>query len=89
VGSCTIRRDEYDVNGDGGEDAGGKDDRESDAARRSTSFLRLLAQLSEGQTQWEVVQYDATSMMSMSMWMAVRMLAAWMIASKTRRVRCR
>ena len=30
VGSCTIRRDEYDVNEnggeDGGEDAGGKDD---------------------------------------------------------------
>ena len=28
MGSCTIRRDEYDVNEDGGEeDAGGKDDR--------------------------------------------------------------
>jgi len=26
VGSCTIRRDEYDVNEDGGEDAGGVDD---------------------------------------------------------------
>jgi len=27
VGSCTIRRDAYDVNEDGGEDAGGVDDR--------------------------------------------------------------
>ena len=26
VGSCTIRRDEYDVDVDGGEDAGGMDD---------------------------------------------------------------
>ena len=26
VGSCTIRRDEYDVDGDGGEDAGGVDE---------------------------------------------------------------
>jgi len=26
VGSCTIRRDEYDVNEDGGEDARGVDD---------------------------------------------------------------
>jgi len=26
VGRCTVRRDEYDVNEDGGEDAGGKDD---------------------------------------------------------------
>jgi len=26
VGSCTIRCDEYDVNEDGGEDAGGMDD---------------------------------------------------------------
>ena len=37
------RRDKYDVD----EDAGGVDDSKYDAARRSTSFMRLLAQLSE------------------------------------------
>jgi len=40
------RRDKYDVD----EDAGGVDDSKYDAARRSTSFVRLLAQLSERQT---------------------------------------
>ena len=35
----TVRHDEYDVNEDGGEAAGGKDDRKYDAARRSTSFM--------------------------------------------------
>jgi len=51
-----------------------------DVARRSSSFVRLLAQLSEGQKQWEVVQYDAVSTMSM------RILAAWMMTSKTPQV---
>jgi len=51
VGSCTIRRDEYDVDEDGGEDdAGSPDDREEDVARRSTCFVRLLAQLAKCQT---------------------------------------
>ena len=36
--------------------------------------MTLLAQLSEGQRRWEVVQYDATSTMSM------RIPAAWTIA---------
>ena len=49
MGSCTIRRDKYDVDEDGGEDAGSKDDGELDAARRSASFVTWLAQLSEGQ----------------------------------------
>jgi len=36
----TSRRDEYDVNEDGGEAAcGGKDDSKYDVARRSTSFV--------------------------------------------------
>ena len=47
VGSCTIRRDEYDVDQNGSEDdAGGKDNRKKDMARRLTHFVRLLAQLS-------------------------------------------
>ena len=42
--------DEYDVNENGGEDdASGKDNRKYDVARRSTFFLRLLAQLSKCQ----------------------------------------
>jgi len=50
VGSSTIRRDEYDVDEDGGEDgAGHKDNREEDAAKRSTCVVRLLAQLSKCQ----------------------------------------
>jgi len=55
------RRDEYDVD----EDAGGNDSHEYDTARRSTSFVTWLAQLSERQKHWEVVQYDPMSMMSM------------------------
>jgi len=35
----TSRRDEYDVNEDDGEAAGGKDDSKYDAARRSMSFV--------------------------------------------------
>jgi len=35
----TSRRDEYNVNKDDGEAAGGKDDSKYDAARRSTSFV--------------------------------------------------
>jgi len=35
----TTRCDEYDVNEDGGEAAGGKDDSKYDMARRSTSFV--------------------------------------------------
>ena len=35
----TSRGDRYDVNEDGGEAAGGKDDSKYDAARRSTSFM--------------------------------------------------
>jgi len=42
---CQARRDEYDVDEDGGEDAGGREYRKKDAARRSLSFVRLLAQL--------------------------------------------
>jgi len=43
---ASVGRDEYDVDEDGGEDdAGRKDNREYDAARRSTCFMRLLAQL--------------------------------------------
>jgi len=38
--------------------------------------VRLLAQLSERQTQWEVVQYDAKSTMSM------RIQAAWMMTRR-------
>ena len=52
--------------------------------RRSTSFVRLLAQLSKGQ-KVEVVQYDVTSTMSMRMVVRSRP-AAWMIVSKMRRV---
>ena len=45
---ASVGRDEYDVDEDGGEDdAGRKDNREKDAARRSTCFVRLLAQLSK------------------------------------------
>jgi len=33
------------------------------AARRSTGFVTSLAQLSEGQKYWEVIQYDATGTM--------------------------
>jgi len=35
----TTRREEYNVNEDGGEAAGGKEDCKYDAARRSTSFM--------------------------------------------------
>ena len=35
----TSRGDRYDVNEDGGEAAGGKDDGKYDTARRSTSFM--------------------------------------------------
>jgi len=48
------------------------DDRESDAALRSTSSVTWLAQLLEGRRQREVVQDDPTSMMS------TRTPAAWM-----------
>jgi len=41
VGSCTIRCDEYDVNEDGGEDAGGMDDSKQDAT--STMSMRMPA----------------------------------------------
>jgi len=55
------RCDEYDVD----EDTCGKNGHEYDAARRSTSFVTWLAQLSKQQKHWEVVQYDPMSMMSM------------------------
>ena len=62
VGSCTIRCNKYNVDGDGAVDAGSKDDSKSDAARRSTSFMRLLAQLSKGQrvASWTIrrEEYD-------------------------------
>jgi len=53
---------------------GGKDGHEYDAARGSTSFVTWLAQLSERQKHWEVVQYDPMSMMSM------RIPEAWMVS---------
>jgi len=44
---ASVGCDEYDADEDGGEDdAGYKDNREKDAARRSRCFVRLLAQLS-------------------------------------------
>ena len=42
MGSCTIQRDEYEVD----EDAGGKDNREKDATGMMASFVTLLAWLS-------------------------------------------
>jgi len=39
------RRDKYDVDEDGGEDAGGSDYLQKDAPRRSSSFVRLCAAL--------------------------------------------
>jgi len=39
VAWITSRRDEYNVNEDDGEAAGGKDDSKYDAAKRSTSFM--------------------------------------------------
>jgi len=45
---ASVGRDDYDVDEDGGEDdAGRKDNREKDAARRPTYFVRLLVQLSK------------------------------------------
>ena len=79
--SCQARRNEYDVDEDGGEDAGGRDYREKEAARTSLNLVRLLAQLSEGQKQREVLQYDTVSTMSM------RIPAAWMMSSMARQVR--
>ena len=39
MGSCTIRRDEYDVDEDGGEDTGGVDDSKYDAT--SMMLMRM------------------------------------------------
>ena len=77
----SVGRNGYDVDEDGGEDDGGcKDNREKDTVRRPMYFVRLLAQLSK--SQWEVVQYDATSKLSMRM--AVRMMpVARTISNKT------
>ena len=80
MGSCTIRGDKYNVNEDGIVDAGGEDDSKQDAARRSTSFVNCWRS-SQRVSQWEVVQYEATSMMSMRM-VVRRMPGVWMIANK-------
>ena len=73
VGNYRIQRNEYDVD----DNAGGKDDREYDVACRPTSFATWLAQLSEEQREWEIIQYNVTSTMSMTM------PAARAIANKT------
>jgi len=98
----TSRRDEYDINEDGGEAAGGgMDDSKYDMVRRSTSFVNCQRSTHRDSGKLYNMtrrdEYDIDEKRMPATWMTSRrdeydvdekrMPAAWMTSSKTRQVR--